>query len=126
MQPIHLLDLASHKAAWLAARQAAVAGNIANANTPGYKAKDVAAFADVMAQTRLDMVATNDAHLNVTGGVGAEATHEQEDGFEVTESGNSIGLEQEMAKAGEINREYALTTNLVKSFHAMLMSALKS
>jgi flagellar basal-body rod protein FlgB len=125
MQPIHLLDLASRKTAWLAARQAAVAGNIANANTPGYKAKDVAPFQDVLAQTRLDMVATNAAHLSVSGNTSAQSVSEQEDEFEVTESGNSVGLEQEMARGGEVNREYALTTNLVKSFHSMLMSALK-
>lgn len=128
MEPIFLLDLASRKTAWLAARQATVAQNIANANTPGYKAKDVAAFSDVMAQTRLDMVATNAGHLSFGGAgeVGATGQREQAEDFDVTESGNSVGLEQEMAKAGAVNREYALTTNLVKSFHSMLMAALKT
>jgi Flagella basal body rod protein len=44
MGPIHLFDLASQQARWLSARQIAVAENIGNANTPGYKAKDVPPF----------------------------------------------------------------------------------
>ena len=127
MQPVFLLDLASRKSAWLAARQATIAQNIANTNTPGYQAKDVASFTDVMAQTKLDMVATDAGHLSLasSGDAGAPTEVQQVDAFEVTESGNSVGLESEMAKAGEVNRDYALTTNLVKSFHSMLMAALK-
>ncbi len=128
MDPIFLSTLASRKTAWLAARQTTVAANIANQNTPGYKAVDVSPFKDVMAQTRLDMNTTNPAHLSVTGtgDASAPSTHAEADDFDVTESGNSVGMEGEMAKGSEINREYALTTNIVKSFHSMLMSALKA
>ena len=44
----------------------------------------------------------------------------------MTESGNSVSLEQELIKAGDVNRAYSLNTNLVKAFHGMLMSAAKS
>lgn len=128
MEPIFLLDLASRKTAWLAARQAVVAQNIANANTPGYQTKDVGAFADVLAKTRLDMATTDTAHLS-TGPLAASGGMSdigRADDFEVTESGNTVGLESEMAKAGEVNRDYALTTNIVKSFHSMLLAALKA
>ena len=128
MEPIYLLNLASRKTAWLAARQTTVAANIANQNTPGYKAVDVAPFEDVMAQTRLDMTTTNAAHLatSASGDVGAPTVVDKENDFDITESGNTVGLESEMAKGSEINRQYALTSNLMKSFHSMLMSALKA
>jgi flagellar basal-body rod protein FlgB len=127
MEPVFLLNLASRKTAWLAARQSAIASNIANQNTPGYKAVDVAPFKDVMSQTRLAMTATNPSHLSLaaTGDVGVATQAEDGNDFDVTESGNSVGLEGEMSKASEVNREYALTTNLVKSFHSMLMAAMK-
>ena len=48
MQPIQLFELASRQAEWLATRQCVVAGNIANANTPGFKAKDVTPFQAVL------------------------------------------------------------------------------
>ena len=127
MDPINLFSLASRKNAWLAARQATVAANIANVSTPGYQAKDLASFNDVLAKTKLDLVSTDTRHLQ-TGAVGASddaVTQASDDLTEVTESGNTVGLEQEMIKSGDINRDYALTTNVLKSFHAMLMASLK-
>ncbi len=127
MDSIFLLTLASRKSAYLAARQATLAGNVANVNTPGYKAKDLVKFNDVLSQTQLQLASTDPKHLPLAsiGEAGGAAENEQDGGFEVTESGNSVGMEQQMMKTGEVNREYALTTNIVKSFHAMLMSSLK-
>ena len=127
MEPIFLFDLASRKSGWLAARQATVAGNIANVNTPGYKTKELASFSDVIDRTKLDLASTNAAHIPLSG-VDESSTQlkvGEAAGFDVTESGNSVGLEQEMLKAGEVNRDYAMTTNIIKSFHAMLMASLK-
>ena len=127
MEQVSLLDLASRKTAWLSVRQAVIAQNIANANTPGYETKDVGAFEDVLAKTKLDMAATDGAHFSsgLTAAGGGTLQVGPADGFEITESGNSVGLETEMAKAGEVNRGYLLTTSVVKSFHSMLMAALK-
>ena len=125
MEPIYLLDLASRKSTWLAARQAAVAGNVANQNTPGYRPKDVAPFQEVLAHTQLSLVSTNASHIEPTGVDGTAYVPEEIDKSELTENGNGVGVEDEMTKAGDINREYALTTNIVKSFHNMLMSSLK-
>lgn len=128
MEPVFLNHLASRKEAWLAARQATVAANIANQNTPGYQAMDVAPFQDVLAKTKLDMSTTNAGHLSLTGAgeAGAPTATQKADDFDVTASGNTVGLEAEMAKGGEINREFSLTTGVVKSFHNMLMAALKA
>ena len=127
MEPIFLLDLASRKSAWLAARQATVAGNIANVNTPGYRTKELASFSDVVDRTKLDLASTNVGHIALTGvsQTSSQMKVGEDAGFETTESGNSVGIEQEMLKAGEVNRDYAMTTNIVKSFHAMLMASLK-
>lgn len=126
MEPIPLLSLASRKSAWLATRQTTVADNIANMNTPGYRQKDVAPFSDVMAQTNLQMASTDPGHLPVEGVSTIDATRTDEDGgFEVTESGNTVGMEGQLAKAGEVARDYALTTNIVRSFHNLLMASLK-
>ena len=126
MEPIPLLSLASRKSAWLAVRQTTVADNIANMNTPGYKQKDVAPFSDVMAQATLQMASTDAGHLPVTDADAIEPTKTDEDGgFEVTESGNTVGLEGQLSKAGEVARDYALTTNIMRSFHNLLMASLK-
>lgn len=125
MDPIRLFDLASQQSRWLAARQATLAENIANANTPGYRAKDVQPFAEVLNQTQLQMAATRGGHLgaDTTNPKGAVTKKEIE--WEVTESGNSVSLEQELMKAGDVNRAYSLNVGIVKAFHGMLMSSVK-
>ena len=64
--PVYLFDLASRQAQWLAARQTTISGNVANANTPGYRARDVEPFADVLDKTKLAMAATNTGHIGFT------------------------------------------------------------
>ena len=126
MDPIFLQDLASRKTAWLAARQAVVAANVANANTPGFRAKDLAPFTDVLARTELTMASTAQAHLQPSDAGGfAAAPRDAADNLDVSENGNDVGVETEMIKAGDINREFALTTNITRSFHALLMASLK-
>ena len=129
MQPIQLFDLASRQAEWLQARQEVAAGNIANANTPKYRAKDVTPFQAVLDNQNVGMVKTNPAHLSgnefsASGDVNVEeASLSQEIG--VQESGNTVGLEDELSKAGDIKRQYSLNTALVSSFHRMMLMTVK-
>jgi flagellar basal-body rod protein FlgB len=125
MEPIYLLSLASRKSGWLAARQATVASNISNANTPGYKAKDLEAFSEVLNKTQMTLASTNVGHITPDTTEGVDEVQPATGNWEVTETGNSVGLEEELMKANSINSDYELTTNIVKSFHAMLMSVVK-
>ncbi len=127
MSPIYLLELASQQAQWLSARQRITAANIANANTPEYKAMDIQPFAEVLDKTQFTMLATNSAHmLPESDGAGAVATRPEEtDTWETTYSGNSVSLEQEMMKEGDINRSFTLNTNIKRAFHEMLMLSVK-
>lgn len=125
MQPIQLFDLASRQAQWLAIRQNVVAGNIANANTPHYAAKDIKPFESVMKDTGFQMAATNAAHF--TDGMNAAQVTETGliDNAEVKQSGNSVQLEEEMMKTGQIKRDYELNTGLVKAFHRMMLMTVR-
>ena len=125
MSQIYLLQLASQQAKWLTARQTIIANNIANANTPAYQAKDIQPFAEVLNQTQVSMATTNPAHI-VPAADEFEAAHSKEtDSWDATVSGNSVSLEQEMMKEGDINRSYTLNNNIKRVFHQMMMSALK-
>jgi flagellar basal-body rod protein FlgB len=121
MQPVSLFTLASHQARWLSVRQAAVADNIANVNTPGYHAVDVEPFEKVLDGTRVAMQSTNNVHLTAGGMGGDFELKEQNDKIAVLPSDNTVVLENELVRAGEVKRAFELNTAIVKAFHRMIM-----
>ena len=126
MTPVYLFNVVSQNNRGLSVRQATVAGNIANANTPGFKALDVAPFEAAVESARLTMTATAPRHMTPSDSSGAPATEmREEQPWDVTHSGNSVSLEQELLKAGDVNRAYRLNTSVLKAFHRMLMTSAK-
>lgn len=135
MDSLTLFSMASQRTAWLGQRQSIVAENVANANTPGYTSKDLAPFSSVLDETTLRMTGTSPMHIaslgkmdgqGGIGGTGAPGDVVSQDPWDVKHSGNSVSLEQEMLKAGEIAREYSLDTSIMKSFHRMLIMSVRS
>lgn len=126
MEPVSLFDLAAQQSRWLAVRQSAVASNVANANTPGYVAVDVEPFEQVLDKTGVRMAATQAAHLTGQGTQSGFAVGEQQNDPSILPSGNTVSLEDELLKAGDIRRQFELNTAIVKAFHRMLMLTSKS
>jgi flagellar basal-body rod protein FlgB len=125
MTDVYLYQLTSQKTAYLSARQTLIAGNVANANTPGYKALDLAPFSAVLQQTAIGMVTTNPAHLTPTAQELDPPKPREGEEADATVSGNSVDIEGEMVKLGEVNRDFTEATGLKKIFHQMFMQALK-
>jgi flagellar basal-body rod protein FlgB len=126
MTPVHLFNVISQHNRWLSVRQATIAGNIANANTPGYKALDVEPFEATMEQTRLAMTSTRPAHMTTAADTTPATDIRKEEPWEITHSGNSVTLEQELIKAGDVNRAFRLNTSVLKAFHRMLLASTKA
>lgn len=125
MGPIHLFNVTSRANHWLTVRQSTIAENVANANTPGFKAQDVKPFESVLETMTLAVAATRPEHVSHTPADYSRAEVKPDEGVEILHSGNTISLEKEMAKAGEVNRSFALNTSVLKAFHRMLMSSTK-
>ncbi len=125
MSEFYLFGLSSRRAEWLSARQAVVAENVANANTPTYRAKDVTPFTEVLDKTALQMTGSSPSHLVAMAGKEFGVDQTKQAPWDVTHSGNSVTLEQEMLKASEVSRDFALSTSIAKSFHRMYLSTLK-
>lgn len=124
MGPIYLFDIASSHARWLSLRQATISSNVANSNTPSYKAQDIEPFSKLLDAQVVPVAVTSPKHI--TGGTSVRAQGmRKEESWEVVHSGNSVSLEQEMLKAGDVNRDYSLNTAIVKSFHRMFMTSAK-
>jgi flagellar basal-body rod protein FlgB len=124
--PLYLFELASSQARWLELRQSTIAANVANANTPGFKARDVEPFHKVLDGMPVRLAMTSPAHLQLSAVETDTKATAKKDSWEVVHSGNSVSLEQEMVKGGDVNRDYSLNTAIVRSFHRMLMTGAKA
>ncbi len=125
MEPVNLFDLATRQSQWLAVRQTAIAGNVANANTPGYLARDVEPFEKVLERTAVSLSATQQGHLGFGTTEAAFGTRVQEYDGAILPSKNTVVMETELMKAGEVRRAFELNTAIVKAFHSMLLTVSK-
>lgn len=101
------------------ARQAVLAQNVANADTPGYKARDIEAqnFSSMLAQkSSLRMATTNGKHM-LGGGAsisGGSRTIERKSTYELNPIGNNVVIEEEMMKVAENQAEYQKTLSVYR------------
>lgn len=126
MNTVYLFDLANRHAQWAALRQTTIAGNIANANTPRFEALDIEPFDTVLDKTRLVMTATTPGHLTPGANAAADVGSRHADSWDVTHSGNSVRIDQELMKANQAARDFSLDTNIIRSFHRMILTSLRS
>lgn len=116
---------------WHQERQTVLAENIAHADTPSYKARELSQpdFKAILARERdngfsaASLRRTNGMHiqpkrLDPDIGVAAEVSN-----WEVTPSGNSVVLEQQMMKVAENQLDYQTVTSLYgKSIRLLKMA----
>lgn len=126
-------DLAIFKMAkaqmdWIAQRQEVLAGNIANVNTPRYLPKDIKAldFKEVLAGTSEPTptaVATNAKHIVPEVGLDPFKALTQRRTYESTPDGNSVILEEQMAKLGDASSRYNAAASLFQKYQKMIKTA---
>lgn len=110
-QKLEIFQLSHAMASHAGKLQVVAAQNMANADTPGYKAKALTQFKDTLAATPHGTAqrATRAAHLNgITQG---EAVHRQaqitEDANALSDpNGNSVAIEDEILRAVDAKRQH--------------------
>ena len=107
------------------ARQSVVARNMANADTPGYVARDVRPFAEIMTSGDTGFVprATRPGHLNGTA-LPFDLEVAERRNSDADPNGNSVSLETEMMKAVDVKRQHDRALAIYKSSLTVLRSAL--
>lgn len=121
---LEIFKMAQGMATHAAARQSVLSQNIANADTPGYRAKDVAAFADIYREAPKtgSLRQTRDGHLSssTTDSVSAQFAVEAS----VAPNGNSVSLEEEMVKAAETKGQHDTALAIYKSALGIMRSSI--
>ena len=117
MNPLGLsyFNLASARMEWLTERQQVVAENVANADTPGFKARDIESFSEMVEDRRTSSATrTHPGHL---GGGDSETTYEvtnDDAAWAESPDGNTVVLEQQALKSAEVADTYGLVTQLYR------------
>lgn len=131
LNTIPLFSMLTQRLNWLSQRQSVLAQNIANANTPGYKPKDLKelSFRTMLAKTSsatIGMAKTSGAHL--AGTSKSQGTYKiiKSGSYETTPSGNAVVLEEQLMKSGETRMNYRTTLNLYRKHIELLKTALNA
>jgi flagellar basal-body rod protein FlgB len=119
-----LFDLAEKRLAWTSQRQGVLASNIANANTPGFRARDVQSFATLLSgHAPVAPALTQPAHLPGTG-AGGLAGVRADTAKARSLDGNSVALDEQLTKVADTETTQSLVTTIWKKYASMLGMAL--
>jgi flagellar basal-body rod protein FlgB len=119
----------------LSERQRVIAQNIANSETPGFKARDVEApdFADLLAaQGTGGTPRVARPRVSITSGMAALGARPVQAGSmifdknisETKPDGNNVTLEDQLLKMGQVQADFAAMTNLYRKQQGLLKTAL--
>ena len=124
-----IFAMMTKRMSWLGKRQEILAQNIANADTPGQKAKDLKPldFKRLVGREnrQITVLRTNNSHL--TGGFRATSdftAKETRRPYETSPDGNAIILEEQMMKLGKTATDHRLMTELYKKHLSMFRIAI--
>ncbi len=102
---LEILRLAGGMSRHAAARQVEVARNVANADTPGYRAQDLVPFEQVFSGPGpMALQTTRAGHVSGSAAMPAFATVDAPDAQ--SPNGNTVSLEDQMLKATEVRHAH--------------------
>lgn len=126
---LKLIKMATTRMDHSAQRQKVLAQNIANADTPDYRAKDLKKLdfdRYLREPARVQVATTNAKHS--TGTLPPQPEFRSPDSrrtFEVSPDGNKIVLEEQMEKVARAKAGYEMAVTLIERYRSMLKTVTK-
>jgi flagellar basal-body rod protein FlgB len=121
---IPLFDLAEQRLAWADKRQAVLAQNIANLDTPNWQSKDVAPFAQALASVAGPRLAQTDpGHLAGTLDPAQQSLLTPSPEARAPD-GNAVSLDEQLTKVADTATAQEIATTLYKKYMGLFSLAL--
>jgi flagellar basal-body rod protein FlgB len=122
---IPILSMLRQRMEWHQERQRVLAENVANADTPNYRARDLAPpdFSHEM-QAALTLDRTNPLHINAQAGGGPAFAADSGGRYQIRPRGNSVTHEDEMMKVASNQMDYEAVTSLYTRSLALIKLAI--
>ncbi len=121
-----LVGMLKQRMSWHQERQSVLAQNVANADTPNYRARDLkepsfGAMAS-SAAAGVQLATTSPMHLGPSGGRAQEP--EKAKTYEITPEGNAVVLEEEVMRVSQNVMDYQMVSQLYSRGLGMLKTAI--
>jgi flagellar basal-body rod protein FlgB len=118
---VSFFNLASQRLTWLGESQRVVSENVANADTPGFKARTTSSFDEMLSGERTAGLAVTDPrHIGGANTTGSVRVSEDPDAWSTSLDGNTVVLEQQAIRASELGGSYRLAASLYRKGHEFL------
>lgn len=123
---LNVLRLSSELASHSAARQQVIAENVAHADTPGYRARDIASFEETLNATLPNF----EARMTRPGHIPFDSGNPSYRPFELTAfgaespNGNSVSLEDQMMRAADAREHHKLALGVYRKSMEILRASL--
>ncbi|MEM9469229.1 MAG: flagellar basal body rod protein FlgB [Pseudomonadota bacterium] len=130
IQNIPLFQAMGAKMNYLDTRQGVIAQNIANADTPDYRARDLtdvdfgSMLREVSGRYNVRMEVTTPGHMTSNNDPANPRQLKSRVTYEVAPVGNSVIIEEQMISATKNSMDYNLMTNLMRKNVGMFRTAL--
>jgi flagellar basal-body rod protein FlgB len=122
-EKLEIVRMAQAYAAHAGARQGEIARNIANADTPGFKARDLRPFDESYEIAGGQMRATRAGHFDPTPPSQSDVEDRLVPGA-ASPNGNTVSLEAEMVKAVEVRQQHEMALAIYRSTSSILRTSL--
>ena len=112
---------------WHQERQRVLSENVANADTPSYRPRDLAPlrFDRTMASvTPVSLDRTSSSHITSIGGDSDRFDTSRHGGYEARPTGNAVNLEDEMIKVAANQMDFQAVTSLYSRGLALIRTAI--
>jgi flagellar basal-body rod protein FlgB len=122
-ESLEISKMARALASYSGARLGVIAQNVANADTPGYKAQDLPDFETTWREAGGEgMKATRPGHLH--GGGEAAAPMPIRLGGQASPDGNTVSLQSEMLRAAQVRQDHEMALAVSKNTSSITRAAL--
>jgi flagellar basal-body rod protein FlgB len=124
---IPILAMLRTRMAWHQERQRVLANNVANADTPKFKPRDLVTpdlGRTAPAAGPATLVRTDTMHLSASGAGGGSPTVDGRGRYQVRPTGNAVSLEEEMMKVAANQMDYQTVTTLYSRGLGLIKTAL--
>ena len=125
---IPILAMLRSRMQWHQERQRVLAENVANADTPNFRPRDLAPprldSPNASAVAALALARTDAGHLGGAAGSGSQFGLERKGAFEIRPTGNAVELEDEMLKVASNQMDFQAAATLYGKTLGLVRTAL--